>query len=472
MATSSSAPTFSGHNIRDKLVTLLTVGSILGILVIWLRVAQGSILWVYSISITFFLVFMYLATHGYKPQDDAGLRPRLTVVIPAKNEEEVIESVVRTVFNSDYPTSKMEVIVVDDGSTDRTWDRLQRVANNTEFSERLILVRHEQNRGKRIALASAISRARGEIVVCIDSDSFVDPDAIKLLVQPFQDPRVAAVCGHGEAINKDEGLLARLQHYWYAELFRVMKGMESRLGCVSCCSGMLAAYRRTSIMPMINQWLAERSDTKPIKSEYGEVLPTSLGHGLTGKLIKSPGEDRVLTAFALSGSNARVVYQSNAVVHTIVPGTLREFLKQQLRWNRAWMHGTLLASKFMWKKPILASSTFYLYTFLAILSPAVMILWLIVKPLQGEWIGVLGFLFGTFYVGLLHGLNTWNYRKTTAASIPYRMLFVFLGYFLTLTVTLYGWATLWKMGWVTRTSKESRVAVSTPPQTVPFETVQ
>ena len=471
MATTSGTTTFSGHGIRDKLVTLLTVGSILGILVVWLRVAQGSILWIYTISITFFLVFMYLATHGYRPQDDAGLRPRLTVVIPAKNEEEVIESVVRTVFNSDYPTSKMEVIVVDDGSTDRTWERLQRVAKDSEFSDRLVLVRHDQNRGKRIALATAISRAHGEIVVCIDSDSFVDPDAIKLLVQPFQDPRVAAVCGHGEAINKDEGILARLQHYWYAELFRVTKGMESRLGVVSCCSGMLAAYRRTSIMPMINQWLAERPDTKPTESEYRVHLPTPLGRGLTGKLIKSPGEDRILTAFALSGNNAKVVYQSNAIVHTIVPGTLREFLKQQLRWNRAWMHGSLLASKFMWRKTILASSIFYLYQFLVILGPAVMIFWLIIKPLQGQWLGLLSFVLGTLYVGFLHGLNTWNYRKTSAASIPYRMIFVFLGYFLTLTVTLYGWATLWKMGWVTRTSDQSRIAVSTPPQTVPLETV-
>src|SRR2546426_11584524 len=208
---------------------------------------------------------MYLATNGYKPQNDAGLRPRITVVIPAKNEEEVIGSVVRTVFDSDYPLSKMEVIVVDDGSTDRTWQRIHRVASDFQISERLILIKHDGNYGKRIALASAISRAHGEIVVCVDSDSFANQDAIKLLVQPFQDPRVSAVCGHGEAINKDEGLLPRLQHYWYAEMFRLLKGMESRLGCVSCCSGMLAAYRRDAIIPIVNEWLRERpTATTPV----------------------------------------------------------------------------------------------------------------------------------------------------------------------------------------------------------------
>jgi len=456
------------HDFRGKFVTLITVGSILGILVIWLRVAQGTVLWIYSISITVFLIFMYLVTNGYKPQSDAGLRPRITVVIPAKNEEEVIESVVRTVFDSDYPLSKMEVIVVDDGSTDRTWQQIHRVASDFQFSERLILIKHDGNYGKRIALASAISRAHGEIVVCIDSDSFVDQDAIKLLVQPFHDLQVSAVCGHGEAVNRDEGLLPRLQHYWYAEMFRLMKGMESRLGCVSCCSGMLAAYRRASIMPVITQWLAEKPDTK-VESFYRELAPSSLGRGLTGRLLKSPGEDRILTAFALSGKDAKVVYQSNAIVRTIVPASLKQFLKQQLRWNRAWMHGTLLASKFMWRKSVLASTIFYLYQFLAILSPAVLILWLIIKPLEGEWIGTLGFMIGTLYVGLLHGLNTWNYHKTSIASIPYRMIFVFVSFLLTLTVTIYGGATIWKMGWITRTAKEAGVMV--PQQTEPLETV-
>jgi len=146
---------------------------------------------------------MYTATRGYTPVEDTGFRPRITVVVPAKNEEGVIESVVRTVFQSDYPSSKMEVIVVDDGSTDKTWERIQRVQNDSRFSERLVLLRHEKNYGKRVALASAVARARGEMIVCIDSDSFVERDAIKLLVQPLEDSSVTAVCGHGEAANRD-----------------------------------------------------------------------------------------------------------------------------------------------------------------------------------------------------------------------------------------------------------------------------
>src|SRR6266540_3030644 len=195
----------------------------------------------------------------------------------------------------------------------------------------------------------------GEMIVCIDSDSFVERDAIKLLVQPLEDSSVAAVCGHGEAANRDEGFLPKLQHYWYAEMFRLVKGMESRLGVVGCCSGMLAAYRRSAILPLVNQWLSEKDGASARLVESGRSDASWLGRGLTGRLIKSPGEDRILTAFALSGENARVVYQSNAIVYTIVPRTLRQFVKQQLRWNRAWIHGSILAGRFMRRKSALAS---------------------------------------------------------------------------------------------------------------------
>jgi hyaluronan synthase len=461
----------SGNRLLNGLVSLLTFGSILVIMLVWLRASQNTILGLYSVMMTGFLIFMYATTAGYKPEGDTGFRPEITVVIPAKNEEQVIESVVRTVFNNDYPSSKMQVIVVDDGSTDNTWEGMQRAKQDSKLSDQLELVRHERNYGKRVALASAIARARGEIVVCIDSDSFVDKDAIRLLVQPFSDSRVMAVSGHGEAVNKDEGVLPRLQHYWYAEMFRLLKGMESRFGIVSCCSGMLAAYRRNAITPVINEWLKERPGvTAPVALD--EVQPESwVTRGLASKLIKSPGEDRILTAFALSGKGARVVYQSNAVVHTIVPDSSSQFLRQQLRWTRAWIHGSVLSCRFMWKKAFPASLVSYLLQLLLILSPAIVTLWLFIVPLGGEWIGTAGFLGGTVFVGFLHGLNTWKYQRTPIQSVPYRMMFVFVSLFITLTIFLYSLVTPWKGGWLTRADQAPHVASIATPVTAPLETV-
>jgi hyaluronan synthase len=454
---------------HDTIITLLTFVTLVGVLAFWLRSIGNTVFWVYSVLITGFLLFMYVSTRGYRPLEDMGFRPRVTVVIPAKNEEEVIESVVQTVFRSDYPLSQLEVIVVDDGSTDRTWERIQQVKTDLPSSAELILIRHEKNYGKRIALASAVSRAHGDFIVCIDSDSFVERDAIKFLVQPLQDSTVTAVCGHGEVANASEGLLPKLQHYWYAEMFRLWKGMESRFGVVSCCSGMLSAYRRTSILPIINQWLQEKPRAAVLN--YAAEDATGLGRGLTGKLIKSPGEDRILTAVALSQKSARAVYQSNAVVRTIVPGTLRQFMKQQLRWNRAWIHGSIVAGRFMWKKSIGGSLSFYMYLFLTVFAPAVVILWTIIEPLRGAWIGEIGFFAGILLVGFLHGLNTWNYGKTSLRAIPYRIAFVPVSFFLTLTVLLYAWATPWRMGWITRMEGD-RLPPAAEPQPVLIQDVQ
>src|SRR2546427_11785708 len=146
---------------------------------------------------------------------DAGFRPKVTVVVPVKNEAVCISDVVQTVLASDYPRSLLVVIGVNDGSTDESWERLQLFRDNA----RVTLINHERNFGKRVALASGFSTGKSDIVICIDSDSFVDPQAVKLLVQPFADRKVVAVCGNGEAANL-QTVLWRPQHYLYLEMFR------------------------------------------------------------------------------------------------------------------------------------------------------------------------------------------------------------------------------------------------------------
>jgi hyaluronan synthase len=233
---------------------------------------------------------------------------------------------------------------------------------------------------------------------------------------------------------------------------------------------MLSAYRREVILPVINEWLKERpgATTALVDDEQRE---TWLAGRLTGKLMKSPGEDGILTAFALSGREARVVYQSNAVVYTIVPDSFRQFLRQQLRWTRGWIHRSILSWRFMWRKTFPASLVSYLLQFLLVSSPVIMALWLFVKPLQGEWLGSASFLAATIYVGFLHGLNSWKYQRTSIESVPYRMMFVFILLFMTLSVFLYALATPWKGGWLTRVDAAPRVPSNVPLQPAPPETV-
>ena len=443
----------------DLFVGLLTFGSLFPLLFVRLGETIAPLFWGYSICMTCYLLLVYTITGRYKPIPDTGFRPKVTVVVPVKNEAACISDVVQTVLASDYPRSLLEVIVVNDGSTDDSWERLQLFRDNP----RVTLINHERNFGKRVALASGFSKAKSDIVICIDSDSFVDPQAIKLLVQPFADRKVVAVCGNGEAANL-QTVLGRLQHYWYVEMFRLAKGMESKFGCVTCCSGILAAYRKIVVDAVLDEWLNERFAGRRITIGDDRQLTNLVARGLPRRVfLNSPGEDRTLTNFALSTKEAKVVFQSNAYVYTLVPESWMQFFKQQLRWKRAWVLGSIWGAKYMWKKRLPMAITFYVYQFVTYMSPVVIVLWLIVRPLQGDWIGSLGFIAGNLWIGLLHGLNSKKLSGISFKGILYRVVFVFVTLFITMTVLLYGWLTPWKGGWVTRTEGD----LATPLRSVP-----
>lgn len=413
-------------------VMLFTFISLIQILYVRTQDVYMSLLWFYTISMTIFIIFNYIYESKYKPIPDIGYRPTVSVIIPAKNEEDSICKTINAILDSNYPPEKLDVIVVDDGSTDNTASEVEAIESN-----RITFIKHEKNQGKRVAFASGFKVAKGEIIVAIDSDSYVEKDAIKLLVQPLTDSKVSAVAGHGEAYNKEKNILTKLQHYWYQEMFRLVKGMESKLGCVTCCSGVLAAYRRDLLASIIDEWLDERF--------------------LGRKVII--GDDRQLTNLILRGNNTKdslsthdikVLYQSNAIVHTVVPSNMTHFIKQQVRWKRSWLCETYLASTFMWKKPLPIPLYFYMYNFLTYLSPVIILIWLVWKPLHGEWDGMLSFIIGTYYIGFLHAVNVWKYDTRSTDSIIYRTLFVTLSIFMSIFVIPYALITVRKDGWITR----------------------
>ena len=103
-------------------------------------------------------------------------------------------------------------------------------------------------------MAAGIRATTAEVIVFVDSDSSVEPDALKLLVQPLADPRVGAVCGHADVLNVRESWITRMQAVRYFVAFRVVKAAESVFGAVTCCSGCFSAYRREAILPRLEWW--------------------------------------------------------------------------------------------------------------------------------------------------------------------------------------------------------------------------
>lgn len=419
-----------------------TLLSLLPVLIIKVNEFDAVLFWIYSLLTTSSLIFIYYFTYKYKSVEDQNHRPSVTVIVPCKNEEGVIAQTINAIINSNYPEDKLNVVVIDDGSNDNTYQIAKQFDSN-----RAKVIKHEVNKGKREAFATGFHSSDGEIVICIDSDTIIDKEAIRLLVQPFVDNKVVAVCGHGIAANKEKNLLTKIQHYWYQKMFIITKGMESKLGAVTCCSGILAAYRRENVHEIMNEWLNENFMGRRILFSDDRQLTNLSARGVCGIKTK----------------DAKVVYQSTSIAYTMVPDNYRQFFKQQLRWKRGWFHGTKLASKFMWRKKALMVIYYYSSIILAILMPAIVIKWLIVAPLSGNLLPTIVYLMSLLYVAVLHGINTWylSFNTKTEKSIKISELtdyilytILFVPFSLVLAVlNIYAWSTCWKTGWLTRSNK-------------------
>jgi hyaluronan synthase len=336
----------------------------------------------YSIAVTAFILTSFALASLYRPRWTAEHLPAVTAIIPVKDEENLIGETLARYAQTDYPKDRLEVIVVDDGSTDGTWGRIlgAQAQWNSRFPGHIQAHRFEGNRGKRVALAWAIRRAKGEIIVVNDSDSFISPSGLREIVRPFADGRIAGVSGHTDLANPSANALTKLQAGRYFVAFRVYKAVEALTGTVVCLSGSLSAYRRSALLGVLDAWEGQRF----------------LGIPCTY------GDDRGLTTLLLR-RGYRTVYMPSARATTYVPQTLRQLWRQQLRWKKSWIRETWLASHFMWRRHPLAAVRFYVQAFLTLLSFVVVARVMFYLPLlhgQLPWL----YLSGLILVALMYGL--------------------------------------------------------------------
>ncbi|MDR3559656.1 MAG: glycosyltransferase [Candidatus Pacebacteria bacterium] len=269
--------------------------------------------------------------------------PKIAFVIPCMNEERDIADAIIQCHQLDYPREKMEVIVVNDGSTDRTQLVLEELK---KFYPGIKIISWE-NQGKRWGMAAGFKVSDAEIIIQLDSDSHVDPKTFRNLLDPFRNPQVGAVCAHGEPRNADENFVTRMQTAYYFMSFRILKAAESTYDAVFCCSGCCSAYRKSAVMPVIYHWLAE----------------TFLGKPVTW------GDDRALTSWLIR-TDWKTVYAKDALAYTVVPDTFKKLMKQQLRWKKSWIVNFFLTGKFIWKKQPFVSSFYYFpLIFISLMTP-------------------------------------------------------------------------------------------------------
>ncbi|WP_217545371.1 bifunctional polysaccharide deacetylase/glycosyltransferase family 2 protein [Streptomyces sp. GbtcB6] len=285
----------------------------------------------------------------------------VSVLVPAYNEAKCIENTVRSLTVSEHP---VEILVIDDGSTDGT----ARIVENLDLPG--VRVVRQENAGKPAALNRGLANARHDIVVMMDGDTVFEPATVRELVQPFGDPAVGAVAGNAKVGNRDS-LIGAWQHIEYVMGFNLDRRMYDVLRCMPTIPGAVGAFRRTAL------------------EQVGGMSDDTLA------------EDTDIT-MAIHRNGWRVVYAERARAWTEAPESVSQLWSQRYRWSYGtmqaiWKHrgamldrgpsgrfgrvGLPLVSLFMVVAPLLAP-----------LIDAFLLYGIVFGPTQktiGAWLGVL-----------------------------------------------------------------------------------
>ncbi len=240
--------------------------------------------------------------------------PKVSIIIPAWNEEKGIARTIKSALNIDYPRDKFEIIVVDDGSTDKTYE----IA--LTFKSKLVKIfKQSRNQGKGAAINKGLKKAKGEIIVTTDADNTrITPDALKKLVACFNDPQVMCTAP-SIAIYKPKGILQRIQQVEYLLGVFLRKAFSS-VNAIHITPGAFSAYRKSFF------------------DKYGGFSENNLT------------EDMEM-ALRIQYHHYRLVNNPDAVVYAVAPNKFKTLLIQRRRWyagliKNIWDYRALFSKKY------------------------------------------------------------------------------------------------------------------------------
>jgi hyaluronan synthase/N-acetylglucosaminyltransferase len=257
---------------------------------------------------------------------------KCSIIVPTYNESEYkLEMCVERLVKA---KGDNEIIVVDDCSTNRSWEKIKYLK---EKFPQIKAIRLGKNKGKRIAQYLALSRITGDIIITVDSDTLVKDNAIIELIKPFNDKKVGAATGNVRALNREYNFLTKMIDARYLNAFTFERRALSSFGVVTCCSGVLSAYRREIIEEIKDDYISQKFLNKTC----------------------TYGDDRHLTNLLLK-RGYKIEYVHDAVAYTDVPYTFKQYLKQQVRWKKSFIRESLITMSFSFgKNNLLFLETFY-----------------------------------------------------------------------------------------------------------------
>ena len=274
-----------------------------------------------------FLAYIASLFFRYKPVSSVSDKelPTCTVIVPAYNEGRLVYDTLISLTNSLYPAEKLQLLAIDDGSKDDTWEWMKKAKE--ELGDRVVILQQPNNQGKRHALYRGFNLGTGEVFVTVDSDSIVEKDTLRNLVSPFiTNENCGAVAGNVRVLNNEKAIIPRMLNVSFVFSFEFIRSAQSVLGSVLCTPGALAAYSSKAVMNCLPEWINQ--------TFMGQ--PTDIG------------EDRAMTNMILK-QGYHVLFQRNAYVLTNIPEKFSSLHKMFTRWERSNVRENLMMSRFAFK---------------------------------------------------------------------------------------------------------------------------
>ncbi len=284
-----------------------------------------------------------------KTRDLKG-RPRVTILVPAFNEERVISKTLISCLKQTYP--RLEIVVIDDGSEDNTSEVIStfQKRHSQEMKRRGIIFKHvkQKNAGKASAMNNGLANSRGEFVISIDADSYPHPSAVEKIMRYFTNDKIGAVAGHIIGVPRDR-MLSYLQYVEYEFGFLFMKISQSSTSDVLITPGPFSVYRRKALVRFEDETITEDFDTSIRIIERGY------------KIVEAP----------------------DAICYTQLPASVRDLVKQRVRWYQGGLQ--VFARHFDHKMRYTAHFEMFLLFFYGFYGTMIRAVSLILIPLIFYW---------------------------------------------------------------------------------------
>ncbi len=350
------------------------------------------------------LYFAYLYLNQYTFKNNTEFSPFVSIIVPVYNEEKVIKNSIKSLLDLDYPN--YEIIIVNDGSTDKTKREAEQLVGYQKgfHGDVRVSLINKPNGGKAKSLNAGIRYSKADFILCMDGDSQLSKDSLKFAIKHFANPEIGAVAGNVKVLNRGK-FLTDLQALEYVEGLNMARSAQSYINLVNIIPGPIGIFRKRAI------------------EDAGFYSSDTFA------------EDADITLRVLS-KGWKVYYEPKAVSFTEAPAKLQQLLKQRYRWTRGIIQSIRKHKKLLFNPTINFGDTFILWSmsYEALIWPAMNIAANVFFILAAIFFGFSGLIFfwwaGLALLDIITALYCVAVEKEEFRlvyySIIYRMIFILL----------------------------------------------